>query len=208
MLKRGSSSQVIAIFVELPSKTDCKKSASTSTASTGRFPTDLSCVVKYEEVSPDFNKQPTRHGQNGNNFWAPPNIKGAYRRDKARAKLFRWMGGRVEEIDSSSLGTLIPYKAATVFTQYPDTHHLLAVDFDAETKDVADEPGGWKVLSFNHRPLPGAQETYYSSIALFGAEQQLAAPGSTQWVPQLLPKIYDYDSSGSATSTPKSAGLI
>ncbi|KAL9007911.1 MAG: hypothetical protein Q9173_006908 [Seirophora scorigena] len=144
---------------------------------------------------------------NGNTFWAPPNIKTAYHRDSTKAKLFRWKGGRVTEIsnDTSSIGSV--YRAATVFTQYPDTHHLLAVEFDAETKNVYEEPGGWKVLSFKHIHGPGTQNTWRSSIALFGDAQQLAAPGSSQWMPQLVPKIYDYDP-GQATTIPRSAGLV
>lgn len=160
-------------------------------------------------MEPNFAKQAIRYGKDGNNFWAPPNIKTGYDRDRTKARLFRWKGGRVTEIsnDTSSLGKLTIYGAATVFTQYPDTHHLLAVEFDAETKDVCEHPGGWKVLSFNHRLEPGSQNTFRSSIAEFGAHQQLAAPGSSQWVPQLIPKIYDYDPS-EVTSTPRSAGLV
>ncbi|KAL8855678.1 MAG: hypothetical protein Q9178_007689 [Gyalolechia marmorata] len=101
----------------------------------------------------------------------------------------------------------LSYSIATIFTQYKDTNHLLAVTFDAEKRDVREEYGGWKVLSFDHIVVPqdGTQRTYYSSVGVAGAERQLAAPGSPTWIGQLLPSIYDYDS-GEPQRT--SGGLI
>lgn len=98
------------------------------------------------------------------------------------------------------------YAVATIFTQWPDTDHLLAVTFDADKKDVAEENGGWKVLSFDYVTRPGTQGIY-SSVSVAGGKQQLAAPGSLAWVPQLLPRIYDYDT-GRNPPQPVSAGLI
>ncbi|KAL8648411.1 MAG: hypothetical protein Q9226_006008, partial [Calogaya cf. arnoldii] len=100
-----------------------------------------------------------------------------------------------------------PYGVATIFTQWRDTNHLLAVTFDAEKKDVAEEYGGWKVLSFDHVPHSGTQPSYYSSVGVAGEQQQLAAPGSPAWTPQLLPTIYDYDPKPNPPQ-PASAGLI
>ncbi|KAI4279707.1 MAG: hypothetical protein L6R38_004961 [Xanthoria sp. 2 TBL-2021] len=100
-----------------------------------------------------------------------------------------------------------PYGMATIFTQWRDTNHLLAVTFDAEEKDVAEEYGGWKVLSFHHIPQPGTQGTYYSSVDVAGDQRQLAAPGPSAWIPQLLPTIYNYDSNPYLPQ-PVSAGLI
>ncbi|KAI4124599.1 MAG: hypothetical protein LQ338_004718 [Usnochroma carphineum] len=152
-------------------------------------------------------EQPRRTGGDGNNFWAPPNRKNAYHRNETGAKLFRWRGGTMREIPYGQPG-LSSYGAATVFGQHPDTDHLLAVDFDAETRDVAEQYGGWKVLSFNHQFLLGPPESYYSFVSLTGQEQLLAAPGSPKWMPELLPKIYDYDSRRQTSNIPKSAGLI
>ena len=102
------------------------------------------------------------------------------------------------------------HSAATVFTQRPDTDHLLAVNFDAETRNVHEEPGGWKVLTFHHRP-DGPNNTY-SYVDVVGAEQHLAAPGSHNWMPQLIPSIYDYQEVNinglPVRSRTQSAGLI
>lgn len=125
------------------------------------------------------------------------------------AKLFRWKGGRMTEIpnDSYGLASLSIYGVATVFGQWDDTPHLLAVGFDAETRHVAEEAGGWKVLSFNHIHKPGTLNSYYSFVTVTGREKLLAAPGSAHWIPQLVPEIYDYDRRQVST-VPTSAGLI
>ncbi|KAL8767920.1 MAG: hypothetical protein Q9209_005708 [Squamulea sp. 1 TL-2023] len=172
------------------------------------IPSDISCLVLYEPLSPNYDKQPIRVGTDGGNkFWAPPNRKNAYNRSKAGTRLFRWMGGRMTDITAKELNKKYsPYSVATIFTQYRDTHHLLAVTFDAERKDVAEENGGWKVLSFDHIPQQGTPPTYYSSVGVAGDQQQLAAPGSPAWMPQLLPAIYNYDSR--QIPAPISAGLI
>ncbi|CAL8584214.1 hypothetical protein XPA_009817 [Xanthoria parietina] len=183
------------------------KTALASGFSPRRIPSDVSCLVLYEPLEPNFKKQPTRVGTDGGNrFWAPPNRKNAYLRHRDRARLFRWQGGRMTQITTESLDKeQPPYGAATIFTQWRDTNHLLAVTFDAEEKNVAEDYGGWKVLSFEHKPL-GPQGTY-SSVGVAGDQQQLAAPGSRAWTPQLLPTIYDYDPNPNLPQ-PVSAGLI
>ncbi|KAL8921193.1 MAG: hypothetical protein Q9172_004155 [Xanthocarpia lactea] len=163
------------------------------------IPSDISCLVLYEPLSPNYQEQPIRIGTEGNKFWAPPNRKNAYHRDRPGARLFKWMGGRMTDVTAKDLDkkkNYLSYGVATIFTQYKDTNHLLAVTFDAEKQDVREEQGGWKVLSFDHIPQDGTdtQRTYYSSVGVAGAERQLAAPGSPAWIGQLLPSIYDYDS--------------
>ncbi|KAL8755824.1 MAG: hypothetical protein Q9184_004682 [Pyrenodesmia sp. 2 TL-2023] len=191
----------------IPSKRPSSSASASSAPLLRPIPLDLSCLVRYEPLSPNYSKQGRRTGSDGNNFWAPPNKKDAYYRDRNGARFFRWKGGRATEIPNNSYSNarLRTYGVATVFGQYKDTPHLLAVGFDAETKDVAEEPGGWKVLSFNHTQDP--QGHWYSSIGVFRSEQLLAAPGSRHWMPQLLPEIYDYDRRQTAT-VPTSAGLI
>lgn len=106
--------------------------------------------------------------------------------------------------------SLTPHSVATVFTQCPDTPHLLAVNFDAQTRDVREQQGGWKVLSFRH--IEKDPNNTYSSLDLLGDQAHLAAHGSQNWVPQLLPNVYDYqevDLLGRPISPKtRSAGLI
>ncbi len=102
------------------------------------------------------------------------------------------------------------YRAATVFTQKPDTDHLLAVDFDAETRDVAEEPRGWKVLTFDH-VTSGGNGTY-SYVDVVGGEQHLAAHGPDTWLPQLMPEVYNFQAVNTdgrpLRPATQSAGLI
>lgn len=210
MPPRVPTSQVRLRLTNLLSVTDCLESTSADSVRL-HIPTDLSCLVLYEPLGPNYGNQPIRVGSDGGNkFWAPPNRKDAYIRDKAGARLFRWEGGRMRDITATDFGNqqgFSVYSVATIFTQYRDTNHLLAVTFDAERRDVAEEYGGWKVLSFDHERQQGTQRTYYSSVGVAGDQQQLAAPGSPAWMPQLLPAIYNYDASQSPVQ-PISAGLI
>ena len=58
----------------------------------------------------------------------------------------------IAEVDIIQRMNLEQYrlKAATVFSQFPNTHHLLAVSFDAQTRSVMESQEGWRVLSFHH----------------------------------------------------------
>ncbi|KAL8798174.1 MAG: hypothetical protein Q9182_006886 [Xanthomendoza sp. 2 TL-2023] len=211
MPRGGPASQVRPTVIDFLLMTNCEEFSSSAIVPSHHIPKDLGCLVLFEPLAPNYEKQPIRVGTDGGNkFWAPPNRKNAYIRDRFRARLFRWEGGRMSDITATDLGkkqSLSLHSVATIFTQWQDTTHLLAVTFDAETKDVAEENGGWKVLSFDHILQPGTQGRVYSSVGVAGAQQQLAAPGSPAWMPQLLPEIYDYDARQS-TVQPISAGLI
>ena len=95
------------------------------------------------------------------------------------------------------------YSAATVFTQNPDTPHVLVVPFDAQTRHAYQNPGGWKPLAFHHVRVNNTQHTY-SYVSATGDRQHIAAPGSLHWMDQLLPRVYDYQTGSSRTQ----AGLI
>ena len=97
------------------------------------------------------------------------------------------------------------HSVATVFTQNPDTPHILAVNFDAREINVADH-SQWRVLSFNHERVCPNSSRCYSSINILGRERHLAAPGSLAWVPQLIPQLYDFQPQATSSSA-VSAGL-
>ncbi len=99
------------------------------------------------------------------------------------------------------IGTI--FGAATIFTQNPDTPHLLVVPFDAQETHAYQNNGGWKPLYFHHVRINNTQRTY-SAVSAVGDRQHIAAPGLPHWMPQLLPKVYDFQ-----TGSPKTqAGLI
>ena len=123
----------------------------------------------------------------------PPNIRDAYHSEAAT--LYRWEGGRITRVtghESARLGSRELFAEATVFTQMPDTPHLLAVPVDAEIENVKDHPAGWRRLSFNHVPAHGDTRRTYASIVNLGPEARIAGPGSPLIVGPVLPSVYDY----------------
>jgi hypothetical protein len=175
------------------------------------IPPDLSFVVRFDSLRIDYSVQETRSHMRSLRFWVPPTTRNCFY--QTTGPLFRWIGGKMDgvaEDDPIRHQTLSPHSSATVFTQNPDTDHLLAVDFDARTRTVAHEPGGWKVLSFDHIARDG--QSTYASVNLLGAEQHLAAPESPDCMPQLLSNLYNYCAvkrDGTPfPSTTVSAGLV
>ena len=144
----------------------------------------------------------------------PPNVLNAYHSEGET--LYRWVGGRILRVtshESARLGSREFFAAATVFTQVPDTPHLLAVPFDAERENVRDHPAGWRRLSFNHVPAYGDPRRTYASIDHLGQEGRIAGPGSPPTVGPLLPSVYDYHQTIDSNSRPipserEHAGLI
>ena len=152
----------------------------------------LSFYVRLEPLVPNYEAQPARHVSHG--FWAPPNIRTAYTRSPGYT--FRWMNGQMTFIGPNDpVGRSLhqPHSAATVFTQNPDTPHLLVVPFDAQRTNVNEYPGGWRPLVFHHIRIGNTQRTY-SAVSANGDRQHIAAPGSAHWMPQLLPPVYNYHS--------------
>lgn len=175
-----------------------------------QIPSDLSFLVQYEPLAPKYVVE-ERLGAWPCLFWKPPSKSEAL--ISTVGSVYRWEGGRMTRIPRNALTErtrLGQYSTATLFTERPDTDHLPAVNFNVQARSVAHGPEGWKVLSFDH--IPSGKYNTYSSVNLTGAEPHLAAPGSRDWLPQLLPAIYDYqycDMYGqSVSSKTSSAGLI
>lgn len=156
-------------------------------------------------MRPNYNVFHVREGP----YFVPPTTRNAF--SQVEQSYYRWRGGVAAPIGVDVALQHYLFGAATVFTQMPDTPHLLAVGFDAETVNVSDQTS-WRPLSFDHVRSGNAERTY-SSVSAMGPQQHLAAPGAPQWVPQLLPHIYDYqpriDHEGQIIpSHTTSAGLI
>ena len=146
---------------------------------------DISFFARIDPLEPNYQAQPIRHGPY--NFWAPPNVRTGYNRKPGT--LFHWRGGIMIPVAiNHPVGH--SYSAATVFTQNPDTPHLLVVPFDAQTRHVYQNPGGWRPLAFHHVRVNNTQHTY-SYVSATGDRQHIAATGSRHWMSQLLPRVYD-----------------
>lgn len=169
----------------------------TASNSPNNIPTDLSFCFSIAEVSPKFIQTLPL------DTWLPPvecnNL------NTNQPTCFKWQAGRVRT--SSPTADPKTHSVATVFTQTRGSENLCAVTIDARSQDVADQNGGWRNLSFNHLPAP--DNRVYSSLNLMGQEGHLAAPGSPNWVPQLIPHACDYRPQHNPGVAPKpSAGLI
>ena len=150
---------------------------------------DLSFHVQIDLLTPNYQAQPSRN--EAHQLWVPPNIRTGY--TQGTSILLSWMGGTMTPIavNDAVCGSLHQiYNSATVFTQNPDTPHLLVVPFDALKIHPYQSPGGWKPLNFRHVRVDKLQRTY-SAVSAMGDRQRIAAPGSSHWTPQLLPRIYD-----------------
>lgn len=151
--------------------------------------TNLSFYVQIDPLVPNYQEQPIRHGPTY--YWAPPNIRTGYTR--GNGMLFRWMGGSISPVtanDPIHRAVHQIHSTATVFTQNPDTPHLLVVPFDAQVTHAYMNNGGWRPLAFHHIRIDNTQHTY-SAVSAFGDRQHIAAPGPPHWMPQLLPAVYD-----------------
>lgn len=152
----------------------------------------ISFYIRIEDLGPDYQKQFAQHGPHG--YWVPPTIKTGYTTESTN--YFRWLQGSMIHYPANdaivrALGPV--YSAATVFTQHPDTPHLLFVPIDAQKSDVLKYPGAWRPLSFRHVPV-GKTQRSYSAVSADGEHRYIAAPGSPHWMPQLLPEVYDCQS--------------
>ena len=161
-----------------------------------------SFYARIESLHPNYQAQQPRYAPH--TFWWPPTIKTGYAtRD---SHWFHWKDGALTAVESQdpNLHSLHQtYSAATVFTHNPDTPHLLVVPFDARKTHVYQYPGGWGPLSFRHLRIGNTQRTY-SAVLANGDQRHIAAPGSPHWMPQLLPRVYDYQ----AGSRRIQAGLV
>ena len=161
---------------------------------------NLSFFFRVDSLAPNYYAQPAQHGNHG--FWAPPNVRTGYTR--TNGDLFRWVGGTVTHVArGESVGESLHsvHSAMTVFTQNPDTPHLLCVPFDAERTHVGQHPGGWRPLPSCNIRVDNSQRTF-SALSLHRDRQ--ANPGSPRWIHQILPPLYN-----NQDGTPRlQAGLI
>ena len=186
----GSNSNTPAIVIQEPN---------ISSSSSKRPP---SFYVLIDSLEPNYQAQPAQHGPHG--FWAPPTIRTGY--TTKISNLFHSGNSIMTHIAVNKAVARLPtevYSTATIFTQNPDTPHLLAVPFDARIRHICHYPGAWRPLTFRHVRIANSEHTY-SAVSANGDHQHIAARGTSHWMPQLLPEVYNDQSQ----STRKQAGLI
>ena len=154
-------------------------------------PAHLSFYVRIEPLSPDYGGEAIHHAQGGH--WVPPNTPNGIRNGQDPSLLLLWEDGRNIIVPANDATQVVGldrhmYRVATIFTQHPDTPHLLTVPYNARTRGVSGR--GWQCVTFNHIQV-GNSNAYYSYISDRGAEQSLAAPTLRHWSPELLPDWYN-----------------
>ncbi|PGH36682.1 hypothetical protein GX50_00544 [[Emmonsia] crescens] len=79
-----------------------------------------------------------------------------------------------------------------------ESDFFFGVPFNCRAKSVhqeittRDERHGWRRLTFNHRE-PTTNGNHLSVLAFDGAHNVCAAQGSPKWMPELIPKTYNYN---------------
>ena len=158
------------------------------------IPANLSFITKVEEIRPNtvHANRSTDHPQG---FFLPPDRRNGY--DTGVEHIFRYQNNVFQtHINTVNIQALELYGSATVFSQATSTDHLLAVPFDARTKNVASYDYDWRSISFNHKRKTSAST--YASLEYVGGKDKLPAPVPLDWN-QLIPRPYRFqtcDSNG------------
>lgn len=158
-------------------------------------------MALVEEVKPIFSNGPPDHNVNG--AWNPPKTCKEF--EHIKSYLFRFDNFTVTQLGSNAVdpGELPKHLFATasVFTQYPHTPLLLAVN---ESVRIEKKVGPWHTLRFGHVIQPDTTHSFYSSVD-FAGQDRTAARMSPNCAPELLPECYN---PSDAKSKRAHAGLI
>jgi hypothetical protein len=141
----------------------------------------------YEKKAPDFLKVGPSKGNNIARLWFPPTYLNQFRRQYGN--LYRWRMGKSEQVEDIGRPK-DKYDIASVFFQARQDNFVVT-NVNCARRDVETEDHGWGYVQFHH--LKGN----VSEVDFVGSHFGLAAPacGST-WMPQVLPKVYDYETRG------------
>lgn len=102
--------------------------------------------------------------------------------NRGQGNCFRWMGGIITPVvDNDPVHRSLhkTYSVATVFTQVPDTPHLLVVLFNAQLMHAHQNQRGWRPLAFCHVQIDSTSIYTYSHVSAIDDHEHIAAPGSS-----------------------------
>ncbi|MCJ1301003.1 hypothetical protein MMC08_003802 [Hypocenomyce scalaris] len=137
-----------------------------------------SITLDYQSGYPDVDPE--------NGFWRPPRETQAFNCTSSSG-LQRWDGGTVTDFPVNDAHTLTRYSVASVFYQ-SESGRFLAVPTDCRDQIVDRTGKAWRQVGFEYRED--------NNISILGCEMSnnyhiLAAPGSSTWMPEMLPAIYN-----------------
>ena len=153
------------------------------------IPPYLSFVAKIEEIRPN-DMQPSRMQDHPQGFFLPPDRRDAY--DTRSHYILRFSGGRFHDFtndDAFCATEMVPYDSATLFSQAPNTDHLLMVPFDARKRNISSCEYGWRCPVFDH--ITEMSPKTFASVTFVGGEAGLPAHAPPPWS-QLIPAPYLY----------------
>jgi len=159
------------------------------------LPHGTSFLFSFQFIVPNFDNQPLKTTNQGH--WMPPDRWNAYNPPAVNTNpvdIYRWSDGVVNRVN---IPANIPlhshptcdrlYRCATVFTQVPDSNHLLAVPFDARRADVAlTTPHRWLELGFDHEKHPSGAPWVYSHLTVSAQHRTLAVRDNSHWARNLF----------------------
>ncbi|KAI9765510.1 MAG: hypothetical protein M1840_007336 [Geoglossum simile] len=180
------------------------------------LPSPISFLFQVSDLRVDYNHHmPRADGPPGN--WLPPDNREPF--EITYGPLYSWEDGKVNslqlpgntpaDIRYACGSNMVEHSTASAFFQQ-QTGKMLTVPFNVAEVNFTSTPYDWRTIGFSHREVRLAAPGGVGNLSIldFTGEERLAAPGSTPWVGELLPTVYDYYRSPTpGATTPVSAGL-
>ena len=169
----------------------------------GRF------CFSIKPIKPDYGIQPPHVTLGSNPVWEPPTVHGAFTAT-AVAPWYYWYNGTVSEVPPQNRAHIQVHRTTSMFWCY-DRQAFVHVPYDCTAVDVKDAMGGLQ----GNVPLPWNKITFHNkiinnrcvSLLGYGYERdELGAPGSPSWMPELLPQRYQYQGTSATLGRCQLAG--
>lgn len=177
------------------SKNKSKHGSSTApTTSADVCPENLAFLWSIDTIEPNegearqkYLKVGSSKGSNIAKLWFPPTQRAQFKR-LTDGKLYRWcMGESTRCEDDERPGAR--HDVASVFFQ-PRQDNFVVTQLDCTRYNVAEATSGWGYIKFDHLA------DGLSAVDFVAERFGLAAPAhNCPWMPQVLPRVYDYETS-------------
>jgi hypothetical protein len=163
-----------------------------STISTNELPEDFGFLWSIDPLVATYDeKYPRRYlgvgSSKGNDvarLWFPPNR--AKMITRRTGNLYRWSMGESQLVDDMPRPEK-KVEVASVFFQAKQDNFVATLK-DCTQHNIVDEDVGWSYIGFRHN------SGNLSEVDVGGERFLLAAPADgSSWMPQVLPKVYNYD---------------
>lgn len=166
-------------------------------------PTVIPFIFRIRSIAPNYDVQNEQVFPNG--YWKPPTRRNAYN-VHSNTGWMRWSPSFCAPLEPGS--QIIRYNSVSIFWA-SDRQSFLAVPYDCTAESVRQRAQDnalydWRRLRFDH-----VEQADGSCISLIQEHEQyhrIGAPGSSNWMPELLPPCYGYASTDAQEFTRSSLG--